>query len=99
MSQDVSGNNIALAYQENVGGTTYFYSTTSESCHAPDVVISTNIPSDYNVYPGTPNHIASLKSKQAAAFFISKDLQMEMMHRNALPRMQNNQQYAGEGEG
>jgi PAB-dependent poly(A)-specific ribonuclease subunit 3 len=95
MSHDVSGNNIALAaYQENVGGTTYFYPTTSETCHATDVVINSNVTSDYNVYPGTPNHIASLKSKQDSSFFISKDLQMEMMNRNVLTLMQNNQQYA-----
>nr|CAD7569953.1 unnamed protein product [Timema californicum] len=73
-------------YQENVGGTTYFYPTGSSgepgSTNASSVVPTVVIPS-YHVYPGTPTHISAVKGKQSG-LYVSDELRLEILHRNAL---------------
>lgn len=50
--------------------------------------------STYQAYPGTPSHLASLKPAKANAstapstsFFVSEDMRLEIMNKNALTLM------------
>ncbi|KAB0795954.1 hypothetical protein PPYR_10015 [Photinus pyralis] len=80
------------AYQENVGGTTYFYPTSAEnSVTTNDTLSSVNssVGSSYQVYPGTPSHVTALKSKTgSSSFFIAEDTRMDILNRNALTLLQ-----------
>lgn len=91
-----------FSQQENVGGTTYFYPTSGENSHNTNdtlnsVSTSSSIASGYQVYPGTPSHIMSLKSKGgSSAFFLSDDTRMDLLNRNALTLMQPDpEQFSG----
>lgn len=78
-------------YQENVGGTTYFYqypggaldsiaNTSSETI----VTSNSSLPAEYNVYTG----------KQEQSFFIYDDLRNDILNRNVLTLLQPDpQQY------
>ncbi|KAJ8938453.1 hypothetical protein NQ314_011490 [Rhamnusium bicolor] len=81
------GNSPSLpAYQENVGGTTYFYQyqTTAENCQPADTAVNTSLPAEYNVYTG----------KQEPSFFLSEDLRNDILNRNVLTLLQPDpQQY------
>lgn len=84
--QDKVGSSPSLpAYQENVGGTTYFYQlqTTPENCQ-PTEVPSGSLPTEYNVYTG----------KKDPSFFLSEDLRNDILNRNVLTLLQPDpQQY------
>ncbi|XP_017780129.1 PREDICTED: PAB-dependent poly(A)-specific ribonuclease subunit PAN3 isoform X3 [Nicrophorus vespilloides] len=79
-------------YQENVGGTTYFYPTSADNSHNTSETmnsLNSSIASSYQVYPGTPSHVNTLKSKGgSSAFFISDDTRVEILNRNALTLLQ-----------
>ncbi|XP_018578150.1 PAN2-PAN3 deadenylation complex subunit PAN3 [Anoplophora glabripennis] len=83
------GNSSALpAYQENVGGTTYFYQyqTAAENCQPQlaDNSVNSGITADYNVYTG----------KQEPSFFMSEDIRSDILNRNVLSLLQPDpQQY------
>ncbi|CAG9856789.1 unnamed protein product [Phyllotreta striolata] len=83
---DKVGPNPALpAYQENVGGTTYFYQihATPENCQ-PTEVSNPSLPTEYNVYT----------AKKEPSFFLSEDLHNDILNRNVLTLMQPDpQQY------
>uniref|UniRef100_A0A1B6IQW3 PAN2-PAN3 deadenylation complex subunit PAN3 n=2 Tax=Homalodisca liturata TaxID=320908 RepID=A0A1B6IQW3_9HEMI len=80
-------------YQENVGGTTYFYpagagvaaDSTSEE---PVVAGVEESPSNgVTMYPGTPPHVSSAKAQLASSegqFYMSDDIRLEMLHKNAV---------------
>lgn len=61
---------------------------------------SSTTTSPYQVYPGTPSHIASLKSRGgASSFFISEDTRLEILSRNALTLLQSDpEQFPGKRE-
>lgn len=43
----------------------------------------------HQLYPGTPSHVLSLKSKGGgSAFFVSDDLRTDILQRNALTLLQ-----------
>lgn len=78
--------------KENVGGTTYFYSTPSAEA-AP--LTSSDVPSNnagpavvlpnYTMYPGSPTHVRSVKEKsQSSSFYVTNELRLEQLHKNAL---------------
>ncbi|XP_069692490.1 PAN2-PAN3 deadenylation complex subunit PAN3 isoform X2 [Periplaneta americana] len=85
-------------YQENVGGTTYFYPTTVATAAGEAAGLNTSglstgssaVPSvvlpSFHVYPGTPTHLSSLKGKTvpAAGFYVADEIRMETLHRNSL---------------
>lgn len=83
------GNSSALpAYQENVGGTTYFYQyqTTTENCQPQlaENTVNSGISTEYNVYTG----------KQEPSFFMSEDIRNDILNRNVLSLLQPDpQQY------
>lgn len=103
----INGICIDVYIQENVGGTTYFYpaatgvdssNTTAESMS----VGHSSIGSAYQVYPGTPSHLQGIKpvARTAASgngsFFVSDDLRMEILHKNALTLLQpDHEQFPG----
>ncbi|GLG93496.1 PAN2-PAN3 deadenylation complex subunit PAN3 [Gryllus bimaculatus] len=77
--------------KENVGGTTYFYPTSSGETGplAEEVPSTTPVPTvvmpNFTVYTGSPTHVSSLKEKSSTSgFYVSEELRMEQMHRNAL---------------
>lgn len=75
-----------------MGGTTYFYPTSADNSRTSNDTISSvtnsSIASSYQVYPGTPNHILSLKARGgASSFFINDDIRMDILNRNALTLM------------
>lgn len=48
-----------------------------------------SIASGYQVYPGMPSHVLSLKSRSGnSAFFINDDIRLDILNRNALTLMQ-----------
>ncbi|XP_056639808.1 PAN2-PAN3 deadenylation complex subunit PAN3 isoform X1 [Diorhabda sublineata] len=76
------------AYQENVGGTTYFYQfhSTPENCQPGEnpATVAGSLPSEYNVYTG----------KKDSSFFLSEDLRNDILNRNVLTLLQPDpQQY------
>lgn len=85
-----------------MGGTTYFYPTSAENSHASNdtvnsVSAASSIASGYQVYPGTPSHVLTLKSRNGnSAFFINDDIRMDILNRNALTLMQPDpEQFSG----
>ncbi|KAG5900472.1 hypothetical protein JTB14_010884 [Gonioctena quinquepunctata] len=77
---------VVPAYQENVGGTTYFYQyqATHESPQHAESPLNTSLPPDYNVYTG----------KKETSFFVSEDIRNDILNRNVLTLMQPDpQQY------
>uniref|UniRef100_A0A1B6C5K5 PAN2-PAN3 deadenylation complex subunit PAN3 n=2 Tax=Clastoptera arizonana TaxID=38151 RepID=A0A1B6C5K5_9HEMI len=91
-------------YQENVGGTTYFYpaavSGTSGDVNS-SMVEESNVAEDSSVvsaaaitmFPGTPPHVKTAKSHLAAGeatFYIADDLKLELQHKNAITLLQSN---------
>ncbi|KAK9722665.1 Pan3 Pseudokinase domain [Popillia japonica] len=90
---------VAVAYQENVGGTTYFYPTSSENSHTTNDTlnsISTNnsLSSAYQVYPGTPSHVNSIKFRGTnSSFFVSEDTRLDILGRNALTLAQSDPEH------
>ncbi|XP_025832537.1 PAN2-PAN3 deadenylation complex subunit PAN3 [Agrilus planipennis] len=85
---------VVAAYQENVGGTTYFYPTSADNSVTPNdtlnsVGVVTSIASGYQVYPGTPSHVAALKGRGGnSSYFVSDDIRLDILNRNALTLMQ-----------
>lgn len=75
---------LPAAYQENVGGTTYFYQYQTPSVETNETAPVTSAPSITNsttveyVYTG----------KQDTSYFISEDLRNDILNRNALTLMQ-----------
>lgn len=99
-------NNCSSLWQENVGGTTYFYqaSASSDSHNSTDSLsvgpINSNIGASYQCYPGTPSHLQGIKPNPRTggngSFFVSDDLRMEIIHKNALTLMQpDHEQFPG----
>lgn len=93
---------ISLFLQENVGGTTYFYPTSAENSHTSNDTMnslsgSSSITSSYQVYPGTPSHIATLKVRGGtSSYFITEDTRIEILNRNALTLLQTDpEQFPG----
>lgn len=88
-----------LYFQENVGGTTYFYPTSSENSHTTNDTlnsISTNssLGSAYQVYPGTPSHVNTIKLRGASSsFFVSEDTRLDILGRNALTLVQSDPEH------
>ncbi|KAF2884641.1 hypothetical protein ILUMI_21528 [Ignelater luminosus] len=86
------GTVAVAAYQENVGGTTYFYPTSADNSittNDTSVPGNSSITSGYQVYPGTPSHVTALKSRGGnSSFFISEDTRMDILSRNALTLIQ-----------
>ncbi|XP_071050850.1 PAN2-PAN3 deadenylation complex subunit PAN3 isoform X2 [Onthophagus taurus] len=86
---------VSVAYQENVGGTTYFYPTAADTSHTSNdstmsSITNTSVGSAYQVYPGTPSHISSIKTRGTnSSFFISDDARLEILSRNALTLAQS----------
>lgn len=83
---------VAVAYQENVNGTTYFYPTSGEnSQNTNDTLTSMNssIAASFQVYPGSPSHVSTLKSRGVnSSFFVSENIRMDILERNALTLLQ-----------
>ncbi|XP_046996275.1 PAN2-PAN3 deadenylation complex subunit PAN3 isoform X1 [Schistocerca americana] len=82
------------AYQENVGGTTYFYpasggensslNSSGLSLNSNTSVSSVVLPS-FHMYPGTPTHLHPVpQSKAGSGYYIAEELRLEALHRNAL---------------
>lgn len=87
-------------YQENVGGTTYFYPAAVSSTGAAEGVSSANdeavggvetgvslhqVP--ITMFPGTPPHVKTAKAHLAsgeATFFMSEDIRKNIQRKNAL---------------
>ena len=88
--------------QENVGGTTYFYPTTvavaaaagasdtsglnSSGLSTGSSVVPSVVLPNFHMYPGTPTHLSSAKTKPSptAGFYVSDEIRMETLHKNAL---------------
>lgn len=51
----------------------------------------------YQVYPGTPSHLSTLKSKNTSSpFFVSEDIRNEILNKNALTLTQSDpEQFPG----
>ncbi|XP_023016315.1 poly(A) specific ribonuclease subunit PAN3 [Leptinotarsa decemlineata] len=79
-TEPVGSSPLLPAYQENVGGTTYFYqySATQESPQRAETPLNTSLPADYSVYTG----------KKEPSFFLSEDLRNDILNRNVLTLMQ-----------
>lgn len=88
-----------LIFQENVGGTTYFYPTSADTSAGSDTLNSStsSLASGYQVYPGTPSHVTAFKSRQgSSSFFVSDDTRLDLLSRNALTLIQPNpEQFPG----
>ncbi|KAK9886254.1 hypothetical protein WA026_015767 [Henosepilachna vigintioctopunctata] len=82
-SLEVLDKSGGIPYQENVGGTTYFYHS-SDPPISTDTVVNHTITSECNVYPGTPSHIDTIKLKQDTSFFMSEDIRTDIISRNML---------------
>lgn len=71
--------------QENVGGTTYFYSPEDFAPQYQGVQV---LPS-YSYYPGMPSHIAHMKVKtNMPQFFMPDEIKMELLNRHACSLLQ-----------
>ncbi|XP_067004474.1 PAN2-PAN3 deadenylation complex subunit PAN3 isoform X2 [Anabrus simplex] len=77
-------------YQENVGGTTYFYPTAAgepgslnSSALSTSSTVSPVILPNFHVYPGTPTHVSSVDTK-TSGFYVSESIRNETIHKNAL---------------
>ncbi|CAG0881389.1 unnamed protein product, partial [Darwinula stevensoni] len=73
-------------YQENVGGTTYYYTRDEAAMGAPSQgeTPSLVLP-DFTVYPGPPAHVANMKPKASApSFFLPEELRLELLHQQSL---------------
>ncbi|XP_045469546.1 PAN2-PAN3 deadenylation complex subunit pan3 [Harmonia axyridis] len=77
----------SIPYQENVGGTTYFYHSADPPPLANDSIVSNVINSEYKVYPGTPSHVDTLKRKEDHSFFVSENIRAEILSQNMLTLM------------
>lgn len=99
-----------LLLQENVGGTTYFYqaSTGADSHNSTgdnlSIGVSSNIGAAYQCYPGTPSHLQGIKASPRSSaggstngsFFVSEDMRIEILQKNALTLMQpDHEQFPG----
>lgn len=71
------------AYQENVGGTTYFYHP-ADAGPTSEVMVNNSLSSECNVFPGTPSHVSTIKAKQDPSFFVSDDIRNEILNKNLL---------------
>lgn len=92
--------------QENVGGTTYFYSETAHQQGLQEDPGGPIMYPAYSVYPGTPAHLKEYTNRPAAmppphssmvvppqqpnSYFVNEDLKLEIMHKNALVLSQAN---------
>ncbi|XP_075230352.1 poly(A) specific ribonuclease subunit PAN3 isoform X2 [Lycorma delicatula] len=87
----------STTYQENVGGTTYYYPAPVTTAGATDRVSTTSVedsatsvilpPAAITMYPVTPPHIKSSKSQLTSNdnnFYVSDELRLEIQHKNAL---------------
>lgn len=82
-----------------MGGTTYFYPTSAENSRTSNDTINSvansSISSGYQVYPGTPSHVLSIKAR-GGSYFINDDIRMDILNRNALTLMHPDpEQFAG----
>ncbi|XP_014671544.1 PREDICTED: PAB-dependent poly(A)-specific ribonuclease subunit PAN3-like [Priapulus caudatus] len=77
-------------YQENVGGTTYFFTEEVQPVQKPSIVLP-----DYHVYPSPPAHVAQMKQKpNSPSFFMSDEIRMEILNKHTLVMAQvNPEQY------
>ncbi|XP_064636086.1 PAN2-PAN3 deadenylation complex subunit pan3-like isoform X2 [Lineus longissimus] len=70
--------------QENVGGTTYFYTSEELAAQLQGVMVST-----VSMYPGVPAHVAHLKPKpNMVGFGMSEEHKLEILNKQALTLMQ-----------
>ncbi|CAH1179558.1 unnamed protein product [Phaedon cochleariae] len=71
------------AYQENVGGTTYFYQYQSppENCQQNETTLNTTLP------PALPE-FSVFSVKKEPSYFMSEDLRNDILNRNVLTLMQ-----------
>ncbi|KAL5011536.1 hypothetical protein ScPMuIL_010087 [Solemya velum] len=66
--------------QENVGGTTYFYSPEDFTPQYDGIVLP-----NFSMYPGLPPHIGHMKVKaNMPQFYMPDELKMEILNRHAL---------------
>jgi PAB-dependent poly(A)-specific ribonuclease subunit 3 len=69
--------------QENVGGTTYFYSQEDLNSHGGAVL------PNFTVYPGLLPHIAHMKTKSnQPSFFMPDEMKMDILNKQSLTLMQ-----------
>lgn len=96
---------MLFKFQENVGGTTYFYPAPVGGAATGEVVNSVaedvgGVVEDavvapsaaITMFPGTPPHIKTAKTHLAAGeatFYMADDLRLELQHKNALILMQS----------
>ncbi|GAB1604639.1 PAN2-PAN3 deadenylation complex subunit pan3 isoform X1, partial [Argonauta hians] len=79
--------------QENVGGTTYFYSPEDFAPQYQNVQQQQQqqqiVPPNYSFYPGMPSHIAHMKVKaNMPQFFLPEEFKLEMLNRHACSLLQ-----------
>ncbi|XP_071949670.1 PAN2-PAN3 deadenylation complex subunit pan3-like [Antedon mediterranea] len=77
-SSNSSGN---TTIQENIGGTTYFY-TEQQLAQEANQLSGLVLP-NFHMYPSVPAHIAYMKQKpQGPSFFMGEDIKVDILHRH-----------------
>ncbi|XP_033118172.1 PAN2-PAN3 deadenylation complex subunit pan3-like [Anneissia japonica] len=79
-SQDPSSSGKATI-QENIGGTTYFYTEQQLSQEASQ--LSGLVLPNFHMYPSVPPHVAYMKQKpHGPSFFMGEDIKVDILHRH-----------------
>ena len=79
--------------QENVGGTTYFYTQEELSNAAAEPVGGGVILPNFSMYPGLLPHVAHMKVKSnMPSFFMPDEIKMEILNRHAMSLAQMDQE-------
>uniref|UniRef100_T1JCH4 PAN2-PAN3 deadenylation complex subunit PAN3 n=1 Tax=Strigamia maritima TaxID=126957 RepID=T1JCH4_STRMM len=77
-------NSAIPTYQENFGGTTYYYTHDDVNLTTTNSKGGIVLP-NFHMFPGTPAHVAHMNPKaNAPSFFMPDDLRIDVLHRHNL---------------